>query len=201
MIKNKIIVITDEQAVPHEAEAIIALLEAGAFRVHIRKPQASAEEVRTLLQQIPQQYHLYLSIHDHFELTKEFTEIGIHINSRNQNAPMFFEQCISASCHNETDLLHNKPHCYYLFLSPCFDSVSKQGYKAAFSEEELLKLSYAATIDSKVFALGGINSETIKRANRIGFGGACVLGYLWETYKRDNDINGLVERLKRLQDA
>lgn len=200
-MRNKIIVITDEQLLPDEPSLLVDLLEAGAFRIHIRKPQVTVEKMRALLEQIPEKYHIYLSIHDHFELVQEFKQVGIHINSRNQNAPIGFDGCLSASCHTEEELRHNKPHCYYVFLSPCFNSISKAGYKARFSEDELLKYSYAASIDSKVFALGGITQETMKKVVRIGFGGACVLGSLWEPYKKDRDRNSLIDRLKQLQDV
>jgi len=188
---NRIIVLTAESFLTKEAEAIVALLEAKAFRVHIRKPQATTEEVRNLLQQIPEKYYIYLSLHDHFELAAEFVGIGIHLNSLHPEAPSGFEQCISLSCHSPEELEKNKPYCYYLFLGPVFDS--------AFAEEELIRLSYAAVIDGKVFPLDEITPETMRTMLRIGFGGACVSDYLWQSYKEDADVALLVARLNELQ--
>ena len=41
----RVIVITDPEFLPGEAEALTALLDAGAWRVHVRKPGAHAEDV------------------------------------------------------------------------------------------------------------------------------------------------------------
>jgi len=188
---NRIIVITAESFLTGEAEAIVALLEAKAFRVHINKPQATTEEVRCLLQQIPEKYYIYLSLHDHFELAAEFVGIGVHLNSLHPEAPSDFEQCVSLSCPTSEELEKNKPYCYYLFLGPVFDS--------SFAEEELIRLSYAAVIDGKVFAHGEITPETMRIVCKIGFGGACVSDYLWQSYKEDTDNVTLVARLNELQ--
>ena len=188
---NRIIVLTAETFLTKEAEAIVALLEAKAFRVHICKPQATTEEVRCLIQQIPQKYHIFLSLNDHFELASEFEGIGIHLNSLHPEAPSGFEQCISLSCHSSEELEKNKPYCYYLFFGPVFDS--------AFAEEELIRLSYSAVIDGKVFPMDEITPETMRTMLRIGFGGACASGYLWQSYKEEKDIATLVARLNELQ--
>lgn len=188
---NRIIVLTAESFLTKEAEAIVALLEAKAFRVHICKPQATTEEVRCLLQQIPEKYHIFLSLHDHFELASEFEGIGVHLNSLHPEAPSDFEQCVSLSCPTSEELEKNKPYCYYLFFGPIFD--------ATLTEEEMIRLSYAAVIDGKVFAQGEITPETMRTVCRIGFGGACASGYLWQSYKEEKDIATLVARLNELQ--
>lgn len=188
---NRIIVITAESFLTKEAEAIVALLEAKAFRVHICKPQATTEEVRSLIQQIPEKYYIFLSLNDHFELASEFEGIGIHLNRLHPEAPSDFEQCISLSCHSAEELEKNKPYCYYLFLGPIFD--------APLTEEEMIRLSYAAVIDGKVFAHGEITPKTMRTVCRIGFGGACVSDYLWQSYKEDTDNITLVARLNELQ--
>ncbi|MDD4636931.1 MAG: thiamine phosphate synthase [Bacteroidales bacterium] len=188
---NRIIVITAQSFLKGEAAAIVALLEAKAFRVHIRKPQATTEEVRCLIQQIPEKYHVFLSLHDHFELASEFEGIGLHLNSRHSEAPSGFDQCISLSCHSSEELEKNKPYCYYLTLGPVFDET--------LPKEELIRLSYAAVIDGKVFAHGKITPETMQTVCRIGFGGACVSDYLWLPYQEDADCVTLVKRLNELQ--
>ncbi len=188
---NRIIVITDEKFLIGEAEAIVALLEAKAFRVHINKPQATTDEVRCLLQQIPEKYYIYLSLHDHFELAAVFAGVGVHLNSLHPDAPSDFEQCVSLSCNTSEELEKNKPYCYYLFLGPVFDS--------SFAEEELIRLSYSAVIDGKVFPEDDITPETMRTMLRIGFGGACASGYLWQSYKEEKDIATLVARLNELQ--
>lgn len=63
----------------------------------------------------------------------------------------------------------------YVTLSPVFDSISKSGYMAAYSHEELLRLSGAPT---KVIALGGVNPERIDFLKRYNFTGFAMLGAL-----------------------
>ena len=50
----RIVVITPPHAVPREAATIRLLLDAGIDRVHIRKPEASREELCALLEAIPE---------------------------------------------------------------------------------------------------------------------------------------------------
>lgn len=188
---NRIIVITAASFLPSEAEALVALLDAKAFRVHVRKPEATTDEVRSLIRQIPQDYHIYLSLHDHFELASEFEGIGIHLNSQYPEAPSGFDQCISLACHSSEELEKNKPYCYYVTMGPILEG--------ALSKEELTRLSYAAIVDGKVFAEGTITPETMQTVCRIGFGGACVSDYLWQPYQADADCAALVARLTELQ--
>ena len=78
----KIIVITSPEFIPGEAFLINTLMEGGVTRLHIRKPQATADEVRQLTQAIDSRWHSRLSLHDHHELAMEYG-CGIHLNARN----------------------------------------------------------------------------------------------------------------------
>ena len=62
----------------------------------------------------------------------------------------------------------------YVFLSPVFDSISKQGYRAAFSMETLEQAR--GIIDEKVFALGGVTLDKITILEQLHFGGIAVYG-------------------------
>ena len=46
----RIIVISAPDFLPGEAEAVTALLEAGAWRVHVRKPAAGSDSIARLLE-------------------------------------------------------------------------------------------------------------------------------------------------------
>ena len=67
----------------------------------------------------------------------------------------------------------------YIFLSPIFNSISKQGYNSNFTHKELLVLKRISLINDKVYALGGVNKDNLVDVTSFGFGGASVLGYLW----------------------
>lgn len=205
----KITVITDPEFLPHEAEACAALLGAGAWRLHIRKPCSKEEDTAALIEAIPQQYYSRISLHDHLPLIFRYGLGGVHLNARNDGANVIqglsrdpsltpSPISISRSCHSLSEVTAYKPESDYLFLSPVFDSISKHGYMSGFRLSELESASASGLIDSRVFALGGVSPAGIPLLSRCGFGGAAVLGYIWEQYKSDLDIKSAVQRLRKM---
>jgi len=67
------------------------------------------------------------------------------------------------------------------FLSPIFDSISKAGYRAKYSKEELKEgiAAWKKNCSQKLFALGGIEASNIAELAELGFDGAAVLGAVW----------------------
>ena len=202
---------------PGEAEAVTALLEAGAWRVHVRKPAAGSDSIARLLEEFPQCYRSRLSLHDHHELAENCGVGGVHLNSRNPSAPDGFGGLVSRSCHSIAELSQYSSVCDYMFLSPIFDSISKSGYNSRFSLEEIRRRIVAGSdvatarmdvmssdgncrsVDwGRVFALGGVCPDNIRLLEETGFGGAAVLGYLWEPFRQDHNCAALSERLRNL---
>lgn len=175
----KLIGITRPTFFEGEADAITFLLEGGLDVIHIRKPGSLSEEVASLLLDIPSHLYSRIVIHDHFELLNSFPLKGIHLNSRNPERPSSYEGSVSRSCHSITELnfIDDVDYC---FLSPVFDSISKEGYSSAFSAEELDDASRKGFINPKVYALGGVEPKHIPLLQNYGFGGIAVLGYLWQ---------------------
>jgi thiamine-phosphate pyrophosphorylase len=89
----------------------------------------------------------------------------------------------------------------YLFLSPVFDSISKENYNSRFPESLLCDLKSKGIINEKVIALGGVNKHNISKVKDYGFGGAAVLGALWEDFPQQQDTDKLLTRFKELQHA
>lgn len=185
------IVITLPHFWEKEADAITLMFQSGLERLHLRKPESKPEEVRKLLQAIPACYHSRIVIHEHFCLLKEFNLHGVHLNSRNPDAPQDWKGHISTSCHSISELAKKGTEGYrfadgstrnydYLSLSPIFNSISKQGYNAAFSEDELVKAKAEGIINERTVALGGICADNIKQALGYGFGGTMILGDAWK---------------------
>ena len=213
----RIIVISAPDFLPGEAEAVTALLEAGAWRVHVRKPPAGSDSIARLLEEFPQCYRSRLSLHDHHELAENCGVGGVHLNSRNPSAPDGFGGLVSRSCHSMEELSEYGSVCDYMFLSPIFDSISKSGYNSRFSLEEIRRRIVAGSdvatarmdvmssdgncrsVDwGRVFALGGVCPDNVRLLEDVGFGGAAVLGYLWEPFRQDHDIAALSARFRRL---
>ena len=175
----KIIVITSPEFIPGEVSLINTLLEGGVTRIHIRKPQAGVEEVRRLIEAIDSRWYPQLSLHDHHNLALVYG-CGIHLNARNPLPPEGWQGITSASCHSIEEAEERKKTCDYVFLSPIFDSISKQGYSAAYSQDELKEASAKGIIDKNVIALGGVTPNHIPYLERMGFGGAAFLGHVWQ---------------------
>lgn len=157
-----------------EDTAIRRLIDSGWFRVHIRKPDATKDDVAGLLCKLPQNYRHAISLHDHFQLAEEFGLGGIHLNGRNPEIPADWRGLVSRSCHSLEEHRQWKS-LDYLFLSPVFDSISKKGYKSAFCLDEL-----AGEPLENVFALGGVTPERFPLLEDAGFGGAAMLSAAWE---------------------
>jgi thiamine-phosphate pyrophosphorylase len=90
------------------------------------------------------------------------------------------------SAHSFEELEKTGESIEICFLSPVFDSISKFGYKAKFSRQEL-KEGIAAwknfqkkeNRSQKLFALGGVEAGNIPELAELGFDGAAVLGAVW----------------------
>jgi thiamine-phosphate pyrophosphorylase len=173
----KILVITSPDFIADEAAQIVQLLEKNVTFVHIRKPNATQDELHDLLTKIPTRYHHRLALHDHFELVKQFSQIGgLHLNARNSVLPNDWSGRVSQSCHSLNELKRCKSSVDYCFLSPIFDSISKTNYKSAFSLEQLQR---SPMIDEKVFALGGVRFSHQNVLKQCGFGGMVLMGEIW----------------------
>lgn len=171
-----IIAITAPEFFPEEAKRIEEILSSGeAHFVHIRKPAASVIDVRRLLEEINPKFLPQIKIHDHFELIETLPVGGIHLNSRNSQ-PHPKAVNVSKSCHSPEEIDESLDYC---FISPVFDSISKDGYKASFYLD-LLSLKIR---DKKVIALGGVTPEKFPILKSLGFYGAALLGHFFPPLK------------------
>ena len=173
--------ITPERPVFREQQRITAWLRSGKVQYfHIRKPQFTEMEMREYLSAFPADVRERLSLHDHHTLAREMGIGGVHLNSRN---PVLAETLkgkrVSASCHSIDEFAQRQSECDYCFLSPIFDSVSKQGYRSAFSPEVLKKAFAEGRLNEKAVALGGVTSEKVAVLEEIGFSSYASVGEMW----------------------
>ena len=129
----KLITITQPAFFEGEAEAITSLFDAGLEILHLRKPGASYEDMEQLLNRLPPEYLKRIVTHEHFQLASFRNLKGIHLNGRNPTAPAGFTGHISRSCHSLEEVAKYKATCDYVFLSPIYDSISKEGYPSAYT--------------------------------------------------------------------
>lgn len=197
----KLIVVTAPTFFVEEDQIITALFEEGMDILHLRKPETPAVYAERLLTLIPEKYRRRIVTHEHFYLKEEFGLMGIHLNTRNPNEPHDYAGHVSCTCHSFEEL-QAKEHAYdYVFLSPVYDCITKQGVRAGFTVEELRQASRRHVIDSNVMALGGITPDNIVAIKDYGFGGAVVMGDLWNKFNACTDRNylGVLDHFKRLK--
>lgn len=156
-----------------EAEDITRLLVGeGFWRVHIRKPDASETETAVLIEQIPHELYPLLTLHDHHELALRYNLGGVHLNIRNPEPPHDWNGLVSRSLHTIAETVEDDFD--YAFLSPIYPSISKPGYKGNFSHDDLRN-----SINERIFALGGVTPDKFAEIEALGFGGAAMLGSVW----------------------
>ncbi len=196
----KFAVITLPTLFDGEAGVLSRLFEAGLPLLHLRKPGCQAADVGRLLRDIPACYHGRIALHDCHSLASAYGIGGLHVNARNPSVPAWFGGRRSCSCHSLSEVAMRKDAFDYVFLSPIYDSVSKEGYRSRFSPAMLADAAGMGIIDSKVYALGGVDAARIPRLANVGFGGAAVLGSFWGRY-REGGMDSLLRYLAQCLDA
>lgn len=199
---KKLLVITWPDFFPEETAILTRLFEAGMQRLHLRKPGSGREELRAFLDALPAAYYPRIVLHDHFGLAAEAAWAGklggLHLNRRNPALPAGFKGSVSRSCHSLEEA-GRKRAFDYVFLSPIFPSLSKQGYGEGFPLPVLKEATRAGLIDEKVIALGGISAGTLPLLAGTGFGGAAVLGALWGKQPGADTPEAILARYQLLQ--
>ena len=99
---------------------------------------------------------------------------------------------MSRSCHSLEEIDNSKEKDY-LFLSPVYPSISKPGYLPSFCLNDL-----KGKVDGRIIALGGVTPKRLPELFEIGFGGAAMLGLIWEEVKKGN-LTQLMNNLKNIK--
>ncbi len=193
----KLIVISSETVVRSEVAIINSLFAEGMELFHLRKPWYSAETVKKLMGGIEEKYHEKIALHLNHELADELGTKRLHYPERfiqESDAEKWQKQkdagyLLSTSIHSLGTL--SQRACFeYVFFGPVFDSISKPGYYTTLNKE----FSVAKTSEKpEVIALGGVKPTNLAMAKAMGFDGAGVLGYVWQTPGK------ALEKFKRLQ--
>lgn len=175
----RILAITTPRVEDDDVRLIRGLIRCGIDTLHLRKPDATVDDCRSLLQELTEHERKRIIVHDYPELYDEFSLKGIHLNGKVRCLPEGYTGSRTRSCHTFEEVIRYKDACDYVFLSPIFDSISKVGYKAGFSKEELQEASAQGIIDEKVVALGGVTFDSIPYLKHLGFGGVAMIGALY----------------------
>lgn len=197
----RLIVVSQPQHQPAEPQAVQALFEAGLQTFHLRKPAFAESEMQQWIRQISPQFRQRIVLHSHYQLIEKENLKGIHFTQKTKHlwGAQKNSGSQSVSCHSLAEIPAFAEKADYLFLSPVFESVSKKGYKSGFTLQELRLFLKNSPFRPKIIALGGITRQTLPAARQAGFGGAAVLGALWNNLPAQSTLSTLVERFEKLK--
>ena len=177
--KWSVLVITPERLVPHELETCNALLAAGLQCLHIRKPFWDKPKVKGYIEGIDTAFRDRIAIHQYHELVKEMSLGGIHVKSQQPLPANTGMYRLTTSLHSLNEAESAPSLLSYAFISPIFNSISKDDYNAGFNLGELASFlnSFSGV---PLIALGGMDKDNSETAKEIGFPGVALLGSLWQ---------------------
>jgi len=197
----RFILLTPPKTLPDEITLLNTFFEQGLPILHLHKPDYDVSQLQEYLDQIASEWHPKIVLHayppnlaSHHPLNDIQANIkGIHLPEQVRMEAMPLPdkfKVISTSFHHLNDLLACEGEYEYLFISPIFNSISKQGYQAAF---ELDDLAHAMS-QSKypVIGMGGIAADKMQVVKDLGFAGVGVLGGVWQSDTPAETLNQLM---------
>jgi len=168
---------------------------------HLRKTDFDYNQMKGYLTQIDENLHFKIVIHSHYNLIKDFDLAGINLNKKalceladvdevdkcfiqplvlnNRRIEVNREQpnMVTYSAHSVDEINKLSFDTEYVFLSPVYDSISKEGYVSNFDLKNLE--SELQVMKTKVIALGGVTLLHIDDLMTVGFDGYARLGDFW----------------------
>jgi thiamine-phosphate pyrophosphorylase len=175
------IVITNPFSIENEFQILHQLFEEGLELLHIRKPAYSEKEMRSFLSHIDDKFYSKLVLHEQHHLAYEFNINRIHLKEKNRvDVSENFQKTgsyLSTSVHTINDFNELPPYFDHAFLSPVFESISKEGYGK--NSTILETIVHRTNFNTKLVALGGINENNIKIVLDSGFDSVALLGSIW----------------------
>lgn len=205
----QLVVITPDTDVKNEVAIVNELFAMGLQRLHLRKPAFTVEDHRDYVNAIDERYHPRIVLTGSFELLSEFSLGSIHLNSALRNDKAMWDRIeglptktISTSFHSWDEIRENEFQYGYVFISPVFDSISKQGYKAGIDLAGAMEVKREFAKSNKycpaIIGLGGVGREQLSPLYENGFDGAAFLGAIWQSGDAVNAFGEIMDATSRL---
>lgn len=205
----KLILISNSGMLENESSIVTQLFEAGLECFHLRKPKQSTREIKKYIQEIPEHFHSRIVLHTHHKLARKFNLKGIHLTKTHKRRKFKTwltvrliqlrhpQIAITTSMNSIGQLLDPGEFPYsYVFLSPIFDSLNGK-FQGGFTEHSLR--SALSKTKYKVIARGGIEIDTIEKANNLGFDGLGFYSAFWNKKDYVQEFNKIVEKFEELK--
>lgn len=178
------IVITNSFFVEDEIHILHSLLEEGLSLLHIRKPDFSELEMAQFIHHIKLEFRANLVLHHHHQLAEDFGIERFHFSEKARKSLNDLPARFSKPCRSKSTSTHSiedfnsLENFDYAFLSPIYKSISKENY---FPEKDLFEAIKSRTNhQTKMIALGGIDSKNILEVLEKGFDDVALLGSIWK---------------------
>lgn len=186
-----------------EDKIITTLFDEGLENLHLYKPGASPMYSERLLSLLPDTVYSKITVHEHYYLKSEYGLAGIHLDSPDKDIPKDYKGKFSRTCTDVNDLAMLKKKAEYVFLDNVFDDALTDNGKPSIAYDELTRAAKQGLIDKHVYALGGLNIDTIKEAKDLGFGGVVVCEDLWNKFDIHNELDykDLINHFEKLRKA
>ena len=199
----KLILMTQPTFFVEENTILTSLFDEGLENLHLYKPGSEPMYSERLLTLLPSDCYKHITVHTNFYLKEEYKLRGIHIDDETTEPPKGYKGHVSRTCTHLDQLKEAKRHSDYVLLKYIFDSQTEPDQKATFTESELQEASRRGLIDRHVYALGGMNLDTIKMARDLGFGGVVISGDLWNRFNihQELDYQALIDHFVKLRKA
>lgn len=190
------ILITAPELLEGEPELIAELFERGLSDLHLRKYDASEQELLDFLKRIPGEYHGRIVLHHHHYLVRSFGVKGVHFNSYTEVGDFPKEDLLfSRPLHNPSAFGDLEESIDRVILSPVHDPLSKTSKRKVLDQEELRKALSEHGSSYECIALGGVTPERIAGLRELGFDGFAVLGGIWNIF-REKGREAALERFE-----
>lgn len=201
MLPQQIIAITPPSlSDTGEVLRIAHLLRLGIGRVHIRKPDATVEELEALIRSIPRELRSRCVLSHHIELVRRWGLGGVHLSVADWSAlrerptdALRPEQIVGVSCHSVAELERLPFRPDYAYVSPVAASISKPGYGTDSPWTPKLRRAVTARFPFPLIALGGVGEANAQGFIEEGFAGVALLGYF-----ASQQLHKLTERVQKL---
>ncbi len=172
-------------------DIICSFLKNSDTLFHLRRYDWEEGQVAEFLSQFTKEELKKVVLNHHHFLATEFGINRLHFSEQDrkeideEKLQRFADArfILSTSVH-ELETFNKLPASFtYSFLSPVFDSISKEEYKAV-----KFDLSHRRK-DIQLIGLGGITKDNYKNVFEMGFDGVAFLGGVWSESKPSEIIN------------
>ncbi|MCS7143831.1 MAG: thiamine phosphate synthase [Archaeoglobaceae archaeon] len=193
--------ITDSKFGKHEEMAKNAL-ELGVKIIQLREKRMKDRDLfltAKRLRELTESYDALLIINDRLDIAVSAEADGVHLGQEDlplEVARELFDGLIGISVHNFEEAMKAKK-ADYLGAGPIFKTTTKEDAKEPIGLEELNKIVLATNLP--VFAIGGINSDNVKRVLDCKVAGIAVVSAIaGESKERAKDFIELVNKYLKI---